>query len=160
MSEYNGRCKVVAILPTKIGEKSIKFILSVLWCSEANHSLDEKMHFGWPYRGEHQFLKVTYRDINPEFCYGELGKEYLMARKVKNIRCKQSKKDCFETTLYWTEMPKYISKPDLDSNSPLPPNPADCLKQVCGETEGRYTYSNRSDIEAAKRRQSADRDAR
>jgi len=43
-SEYNGRCKVVAVLPPlRFGNRRIKAVLQVLHCSEYNYTLDEKM---------------------------------------------------------------------------------------------------------------------
>ncbi|MCI0351425.1 MAG: hypothetical protein L0Z53_18535, partial [Acidobacteriales bacterium] len=42
-SEYNGRCKVVAILPAQYGDRSVIFSLRVLFHSEYNYTLCEKM---------------------------------------------------------------------------------------------------------------------
>jgi len=98
--------------------------------------------------GKDPFFRETYRDINPEFCYGIIPKQYLSARQVKNLRCEESKKDCFESTLYWTELPKFIPDPDAD---PTPENITD-TKQVIGEREAQYTYSIRESVEDMKRR--------
>ena len=104
-SEFNGRCKVVAVLPPQFG-KGIASLLPVLYCAEYNFTLCEKMSFCIP-KGKDPFAKQFYRDINPEFLYGHIPKEYLCARKVKNLRCEEGKKDCLESTLFWTELPKY-----------------------------------------------------
>jgi hypothetical protein len=150
-SEYNGKCKVVAVLPPQLGEKSIASLLPVLFCAGYNFTLCEKMSFCVPNKKD-PFFKQFYRDINPEFSYGLLPKNYLRARKVKNLRCDESKKDCLEDTLYWTELPKFIPNPDFDPNGPTPENLADLTKQVIGEREVQYTYSIRSNIEDEKKR--------
>jgi hypothetical protein len=151
-SEFNGRCKVVAVLPPRLGEKNIISLLPALFCSEYNFTLCEKMSFCIPNKKD-PFFKQPYRDINPEFLYGHPPKAHLCARKVKNLRCEESNKDCFESTLYWTELPKFRPNPDFDPNGPMPANLADLTKQVHGEIEVEYTYSNRSNIEEEKRRQ-------
>ncbi len=145
-SEGNGRCKVVAVLPPQFGEKGITSMLPFLYCSEYNFTLCEKMGFSISNKKD-PFFKQAYRNINPEFWYGHFPKEYLCARKVKNLRCEESKKDCFESTLYWTELPKYIFNPQIDPNGPLPNNLADLTKQVIGERDVAYTYSIRTNIE-------------
>lgn len=150
-SEFNGRCKVVAVLPPRMGDKNIISLLPTLFCSEYNFTLCDKMGFCIPNKKD-PFFKQPYRQKNPEFLYGHPPKEYLCARKVKNLRCEESKKDYFESTLYWTELPKFISNPDFDPNGPMPENLADLTKQVHGEIEAQYTYSIRSNIEAEKKR--------
>jgi hypothetical protein len=151
-SKYNGRCKVVAVLPPQLGEKSIISLLSALYCSEHNFTLCEKMSFCIP-KGKDRFLKQPYRDINPEFFYGEPPKIFLRARKIKDLRCEESKRDCFENTLHWTELPKFIPNPDFDPNGPTPENLDDLIKPVRGEMEVEYTYSIRPNIKDEKKRQ-------
>ena len=150
-SEYIGRCKVVAVLPPQMGEKSIALLLSSLYRSESNYTLCEKMSFCIPTKKDPLFRQY-YRDIYPELLYGLLPKEYLCARKVKGLRCEDSEKDTFESTLYWTELPKFIPNPDFNNDSPMPANLADLTKQVIGERDAKYTYSIWSNIEEEKRR--------
>jgi hypothetical protein len=153
-SEFNGRCKVVAVLPPLLGEQNIQLLLRTLFCSEYALTLGEKLCFGTARKKEMpRYFKQLYRDINPAFSYGHFSKCYLHARQVKQLRCEESKKDCLEDTLYWTELPKFILNPDLDPNGPMPENLADLTKQVMGEREVQYTYSIRSNIEEEKRRQ-------
>jgi hypothetical protein len=149
--EFIGRCKVVAILPPQLGEKSIATLLPVLFRSESNYTLCEKMDSCIPMKKD-PMLRQYYRDINPELEYGLPPKEYLCARKVKNLRCEENRSDDFESILYWTELPKFIPNPKLDPDSPLPDNPADWTKQVIGERDAQYTYSIRPSIEEHKRR--------
>ena len=151
-SEHNGRCKVVAILRPQLRKKSIASLLPVLFCSEYGYiTLCEKLGLVTSI-GKDQLFRVAYGNKNPEFLYGDVPKQYLSARKVENLRCEKSKKDCFETTLYWTESPKFIPNPDVDPNGPMPENPADLCKQVIGEREAQYTYSIREGMEDTKRR--------
>jgi hypothetical protein len=150
-SEHNGRCKVVAVLPPRVGEKSITPMLRFLYCSEYSFTLCEKMEFGTPNTRD-PFFKEAYRDINPEFWYGLFPKEYLCLRKVKDLRCEESQQDCCEATLHWTECSRYIPNPDIEANGPLPDNPSAWLKEVRGERDSQYTYSTRSSIEAEKTR--------
>lgn len=147
----NGRCKVVAFIPPQFREKSIISMLPVLYCSEYNFTLCEKMGFCIPNKKD-PFFKVAHRDINPEFCYGHWPNEYLCARKVKNLRCEESKRDCCECTLYWTELPKFVPNPEIAPNGPLPENLADLTKQVRGERNVTYTYSIRAIVEERRRR--------
>ena len=98
------------------------------------------------------FFKEAYRDINPELWYGHFPKHYLCARKVKNLRCEESKKDCFESTLYWTELPKFIPNPKHGPEGSTLENLDDALKQVIGEREVQYTYLIRPAIEEEKAR--------
>ena len=150
-SEFNGRCKVVAVLPPQLGKRSMVALLPMLFCSEYNHTLCDKLGFCIPKRKD-PFFKQPYRDVNPEFLYGHPPKEHLCARKVKNLRCEENQKDCFESTLYWTELPKFIPNPDFDPDGPMPENLADLNKQVHGEIEAQYTYSIRAKIEDEEKR--------
>ena len=81
-----------------------------------------------------------------------MPKIYLSARKVKDLRCEESKGDCFESTLYWTELPKFIPNPDFNSDGPMPENLSELTRQIIGEREAQYTYSTRSIIDDEKRR--------
>src|ERR1035441_1840798 len=121
-SVHTGRCKVVAVLPPQFGETGITAMLPFLYCAGYNHTLCEKMGFSTPSRKDDRLLRIAYRDIHPEFWYGVYPKEYLCARKVKNLRCEESKIDCFENTLHWTELAKYIPNPQIDFGGPLPDN--------------------------------------
>ena len=150
-AEYIERCKVVAVLPPQLGEKTIVSLLPSLYRSETNYTLCEKMSFCVPTKKD-PLLKQYYRDINPEFMYGVPPKEYLCARKIKNLRCEESNKDTFESTLYWTELPKFIPNPNIDYDGPMPVDLADLTKQVVGEKDAQYTYSIWPSIEEYKRR--------
>jgi hypothetical protein len=155
-SEHYGRCKVVTILRPQLGTTGIASLLPVLFSSEYNYTLCEKMGFAAS-SGKNPFSVEPYRDINPELWYGQFPKIYLRARRVKNLRCEESKKDCFECTLYWTELPKFIPNPKYGpEGSPLAP---DALKEVVGEKEAQYTYSIRPSIEAEKARRAKHNDA-
>ncbi len=151
-SEHNGRCKVVTILRPQLGEKSIASFLRVLFSSEYNYTLCEKMGFGGSIYKD-TYFKKAYRDINPEFWYGHFPKIYLRARQVKNLRCEESKRDCLESTLYWTEFPKFIPNPKYGPEGPPLEKSHDALKQVIGEREVQYTYSIRPAVEQEKARQ-------
>jgi hypothetical protein len=142
----NGRCKIVAVLPPQFGETGITDMLPVLWCSESNLTLEEKIGFGIR-KGRDPLLRTAYQDINPEFWYGVYPKEYLCARKVKNLHCEESTRDDFEATLYWTELAKFIPNPEIGPDDPLPDNPSDRLKEVRGAKEVSYLYSIRPRIE-------------
>jgi hypothetical protein len=146
-SEYNGRCKIVAILAPQMGRKSIISLLPILYYSEYNFGLDEKMGFCVPKKGD-TFFREAYRDINLEFWYGHYLHEYLCARKVKGLRVEENQTDICKSTLYWTELPKYV----LKSDDPLPTNPATLLKEVQGARKRSYTYSIRPRIEDRERR--------
>jgi hypothetical protein len=141
----------VAILSPQFGEKHVASLLAILFCSEYRYTLCEKTGF-LTSKGKDPFFKQVFRDVNPEFWYGHLGQEYLCARKVKNLRCEENKKDCLKSTLYWTELPKFIPNPDFDQNGPLPDNPADLIKQARGERDVKYKYSIRVSIEQEKKR--------
>lgn len=156
-SEYNGRCKVVAVLPPQHGERSIVSLLTVLHCSEYNFTLCEKMGFCSPNRTD-PFLLKPYRNINLEFWYGHIPNEFLSARKIKNLRCEESKTDCFETTLYWTELPKFIPNPKYGPEGPPVGKRHDALKEVSGHREEHYTYSIRPAIEEKKARKQKQRE--
>lgn len=148
-----GKCRVVAILPPLLGEQNIQLLLRTLFCSEYPLTLGEKLCFGTARKNEMpRYFKQLYRDINPAFSYGHFSKCYLYARQVKQLRCEESKKDCLEDTLYWTELPKFILNPDFDPNGPMPENLDDLTKQVVGEKEVQYTYSIRSNIDDEKKR--------
>ena len=126
-------------------------MLPVLFCSEHPLTLCEKVEFSMTKQKGHLF-KVGYQDINPEFNYGYIPKEYLCARKVKNLRCEESKERPFESTLFWTELPKFIPNPEIDFGEPLPDDPAKWTKQVVSERDAHYTYSIRAGVEEEKRR--------
>jgi hypothetical protein len=104
--------------------------------------------------GNDPFFSKPYRDVNPEFWYGEYPKHYLRARQVKHLRCEESKKDCFECSLYWTELPKFIPNPKYGPEGPALENFHDALKEVVGESEEHYTYSIRSKVEEEKKKSS------
>jgi hypothetical protein len=98
-AEFNGRCKVVAVLPSQLSEGSILSIVRVLFHSESNLTLCEKFIGNLSIRND-PFFCQHYKDINPEFYYGHFGKSYLCARKVKNLRAEESKNDMAESTIY------------------------------------------------------------
>ncbi len=60
-----------------------------------------------------------------------------------------------ESTLFWTELPKFIPNPEVAFSGPLPNDPAKLLKKVIGEREVQYTYSIRRSIEEEKERKAA-----
>jgi hypothetical protein len=150
-SEHYGRCKVVTILRPQFGTKGIATLPPVLFSSEYNFTLCEKMGIA-TLNGREFFLKEAYRDVNPELWYGLIPKIYLRARRVKNLRCQENKKDCFENTLYWTELPKFIPNPQYGPEGPPLETSCDALKQVADEKEAQYTYSIRPSIESEKAR--------
>ena len=150
-SEHYGKCKIVTILRPQLHDKNIASLLPILFSSEYNYTLCEKV--GCMFSSVRDpFFKKAYRDINPELWYGHFPKHYLRARKVKDLRCEESKKDCLESTLYWTELPKFIPNPDFDPNGPMPAHLADLTRRVVGEREAQYTYSIRPSIEAEEAR--------
>jgi hypothetical protein len=122
-----------------------------LYSSEYNHTLDEKLAY-ISSKGRDPFFKQTYRDINPEFIYGCFPKNYLRARQVKHLRCEETKGNCFEHTLSWTELPKFIPNPKYGETGPPMDKWDDALKQVSGESDWSYTYSIRPAIEEEKTR--------
>jgi hypothetical protein len=149
-AEFNGRCKVVAILPSQYGDNTIEMLIRVLYHSESNMTLGEKILSNSP--GKDPFFCQQYKDINPEMNYGHFGKDYLCARKVKNLRAEVSKRDMAEETLYWTELPKFIPNPDFDNNGPMPADLSVLTKQVRREMDLSYTYSIQPALDAFKRR--------
>jgi hypothetical protein len=152
-SEYIGRCKVVAILPPLLGEQNIALLLRTLFCSEYPLTLCERLCFGTARKKDMpRYFRQLYRDINPAFSYGHFSKCYLYARQVEQLRCEESKKDCFESTLYWTELPKYVPNPKYGPEGPMLENFDDALKEIIGEREVQYTHSIRSNIEDEKKR--------
>ena len=137
----HARCKIVAILPSQTGENTIEFTLKLLFCSEYPLTLAEKLFFGTGKRNETpRFLQRLYTEINVAYSYGHVPHEYLYARRVKNLRCEESKTDDCEFTLSWTELPKYIPAP-LDPSEPLPADLSKLSKMVVGERHESYTYS-------------------
>jgi len=151
-SEDNGRCKVVTILRPQFGRSGITSLLPILFSSEYNYTLCEKTGFDGSIDKD-PFFREAYRDINLELWYGHFPKDYLCARQVKNLWCEESKGDCLESTLYWTELPKFIPNPKYGlAGSPGTP---DALKEVVGEREAQYTYSIRSVVEQEKRRRAS-----
>ncbi len=149
-AEYNGRCKVVAVLPPQLGEGTIFFLIRVLYHSEANLTLGEKILSNS--QGKDPFFVQQYKHINPEMNYGHFGKDYLRARKVKNLRAEESKRNMAEETLHWTELPKFISNPDFDNNGPMPADLSVLTKEVRPEEDFSYTYSIRPALDEFKRR--------
>jgi hypothetical protein len=148
-AEDNGRCKVVTILRPQFGRRGVAHLLPILFSSECNYTLCEKTGFGGSVFRDSCF-RETYRDINPELWYGHFPKDYLCARQVKNLRCEKSKRDYDESTLYWTELPKFIPNPKYGpEGSPFAP---DRIKEVIGERDLQYTYSIRPAIELEKAR--------
>jgi hypothetical protein len=149
-AEYNGRCKIVAILPSQYGDSTIAMLLRVLYHSEANLTLGEKIISNS--QGKDPLFVQQYRDINPEMNYGHFGKDCLCARKVKNLRAETSKRDMAEETLYWTELPKFIPNPDFDNNGPMPADLSVLTKEVRPERDFSYTYSIQAALDEFKRR--------
>jgi hypothetical protein len=138
-AENLARCKVVAILPPQMGEEAIKLLLRVLFCSEYPLTLDEKLCFGTARdKDMPRYFHQYYKEMNSELNYGHMPKQYLSARKVKNLRCEESKSDIFLGTLFWTELPKYI-RTRKDPSDEL----TEFFKMVCEEKHRSYTYSSR-----------------
>lgn len=144
----------MTILRPQLGTRGIAALLPVLFSSEYNFTLCEKMGFAAS-SGTDAFFKEAYRDINPELWYGEFPKIYLRARRVKNLRCEESKKDCLESKLSWTELPKFIPNPKYGPEGST--SAPDALNEVVGESEAQYTYSIRPAIEAEKARRAKHR---
>ena len=152
-SIHLGRCKVVAILPPQRSGANIASLLPILFASEYNYTLGEKMRACASGRNDPLF-KEAYRDVNPEFWYGHYMKAYLCARIVKNLRCEENRSDSFESTLCWTELPKFIPNPKYGPMGPLLEDLGndDALKEIVGERDMSYTYSIRSAIDAERGR--------
>jgi hypothetical protein len=143
-AEYNGRCKVVAILPATYGDGNVILSLRVLYHSDCNLTLGEKaVPIVSIYKDP--YFRKAYRDRNSEFWYGVYPKHYLSARKVEKLWSEESKHDCFESTLHWTELPKFIPNPKYGSLGS--PDAPDSLIQVLPEREAQYTYSARARVE-------------
>jgi hypothetical protein len=64
----------------------------------------------------------------------------LYARKVKNLRCERAVKSDFESTLYWTEFPKFLPNPE-GPNAPLRDDPSKWSRQVSDERYASFTKS-------------------
>lgn len=136
-----GRCKVVAILPPQIGEQNIALLLRTLFCSEYPLTLCGKLFFGTARKKDiRRFFKQLYWDINPAFSYGHFASDYLYARRVKQLRCEESKENDNKGTLYWTELPKYVSVA-RDPCAPLSDDLSNLTKMVVGEEPQSYTYT-------------------
>src|SRR5260370_41753319 len=88
-SAHNGRCKVVTMLRPQFGRSGIASLLPVLFSSEYNYTLCEKLGFIASSCKDPYFTEA-YRDINPELWYGHFPKIYLRARQVQNLRCEES----------------------------------------------------------------------
>lgn len=81
-----------------------------------------------------------YRDINPAFCYGHFPKDYLYARKVKQLRCEESKESVWKSTLHWLELPKYVPVL-LDPSAPTPDDLSTLTTMIADEKPQSYTYT-------------------
>jgi hypothetical protein len=101
------RCKIVAILSPSLGKKTIKTLLQILYCSESRLTLCEKLYRGLAKRKEAAdlFREEYANEINPMFIYGE--NPFLLARKVENLKCEESRDDKLKYTLFWIELPKF-----------------------------------------------------
>jgi hypothetical protein len=151
-SEHNGRCKIVAIVPPQFGENIIRCLLRVLFHSESNLTLCEKVIPNISIEKD-PFFKEVYRHKYPEFWYGYIGQAYLRARKVKYLRSEENKQDRFESTLSWTELPKFILNPKVDFDGPIGQIDSNELtKEAKSEGEASYTYSIRPGIDEEKER--------
>jgi hypothetical protein len=139
-------------LPSQLGEATICTLIRVLFHSESNLTLCEKFIANHSI-GHDPFFWQPYEHINPEFSYGHAS--YLRARKVKNLRAEESKNDCLESTLYWTELPKFIRNPEIDTNAPLADGLAKLVKEIQGEKDASYTYSIGPSSDESKRRRAA-----
>jgi hypothetical protein len=137
-------------MPSQYGERTIETLIRVLYHSEANLTLGEKMVSNAP--GNDPYFHQAYKQINPEIYYGHIGKDYLRARQVKNLRVEESHKDMAESTLYWTELPKFIWNPDFDNNGPMPADLSVLTKQVRAEMDLSYTYSIQTALDEFKHR--------
>ena len=137
-----GRCRVVAILPSQLGEHNIELLLRTLFCSEYPLTLCEKLFFGTARKEDMpRFFTQLYRDINPAFSYGHFPTDYLYARHVKQLRCEESKENVNECTLYWTEKPKY-DPVLLDPSASSPDDLSKLTKMIVGEKPQSYTYKS------------------
>lgn len=149
--EDMGRCKVVIILHHQHRGYSIAALMAVLYQAEYPHTLDEKLDY-ISKGGRGNFFREAYRDINPEYYHGVFPKIYLRARQVKNLRCEVSPKSVFESTLYWTELPKFIPNPKYGAEGPPMEKWDDACKQVTEEKECSYTYSTRPSVDGELKR--------
>lgn len=129
------------MLPSQLGEQNIALLLRTLFCSEYPLTLCEKLFFGTARSDDMpKFFTTLYRDINPAFAYGHFPKDYLYARRVKQLRCEESKDSVWKCTLHWMELPKYDPVP-LDPSAPLPDDLSKLTKMVTGEKPQSYTYT-------------------
>lgn len=144
----------MTILPANYGVKSVTMLLRVLYWSECNPLLRDRIVPSVAIKKDGFFLE-PYKGASLEYCYGHLGKKHLWARKVKNLWCEESKKDWAENILHWTEFPKYKLNPKYgEAGDPSQP---DFLFQVSAEREESYSYSIREDVETERRRNEMER---
>jgi len=133
-AEYNGRCKIVAVLPPQCQSKSIKLVLPVLYCSEYPHTLEAKLLYCIPQKDP--WLIERYKNLEITYAHEP---EFLMARKVKNLRCEENKQDDNEVTMFWTEFPR-CSNDD---------------KEIRAEEDRQYTWSIGPALEAKRKRRAS-----
>jgi len=124
-------------------------ILPVLFVSESSLTLSAKTDFPPPVSGNPLFkAEFEFFSECTEYYYGHLLKEYLRARRVKQLFCVE--RDNFEATLYWTDYAKF--NPAWDDDEPMPDDPAKQRKEVRGERYARYTHSPSQLIQEHKNR--------
>lgn len=129
------------MLPSQLGEQNIALLLRTLFCSEYPLTLCEKLCFGTASADDMaRFFTELNRDINPAFAYGYFPKDYLYARRVKELRCEESNESVWACTLHWVELPKYIPAA-LDPSAPLPDDLSKLTKMVADEKPQSYTYT-------------------
>jgi hypothetical protein len=94
------RRKVVSILPSRTPTKVVEEVAKALFVAVGSLSLAEKFHFGL---NTEQRDLCLHRDVDERFLYG--SHDYLLARKVKNLRRKFW--DDGSEELSWTEVARF-----------------------------------------------------
>jgi hypothetical protein len=153
--EWIDRCKVVTILPSRRSEGMIIGLLPILYSSEYNHTLDDKLGYSFLQKGRDPFFKQTSCGENPAYCYGFLYKAYLYARRVKGLRCVRH--DNYNHTLHWIENPTWKVNPDWNEADSSPENLSKFYVKMCDEREDNYTYSTKAIHERENAREAAAR---
>ena len=150
---FNGKCKIVAILPLRsfpleFGGRSIKRLLRALFYSHYDFTLREKIMPSTYIQRDH-LCGSMYTAANPEYYYGFFGKQHLSARLVKHLWCEENKRSNLKETLHWTELAKFRWEVGWDGDG----DPSQHIEQVLSEKETSYTYDIRPAVDAFKRRE-------
>jgi hypothetical protein len=134
------RCQIAAVLSPNCKEDGLKKALYLIFAIGLGTTLDDKIDSALSGFGKNLF-STRYHYRYPNYIYGHRPKIYLDCRKVKNLRYEVNKTNECETTVFWTEYPKYAQKA-LPPDSPVweSLNMDDIFNTVHGEQEKQYTY--------------------